>query len=376
MPGAKPDEPPGPSLGPLVDHHCHGLVLDDLDRSGFEALMNEGVGSSPLGTTVFDSMLGVAIRRWCAPVLDLEPHASPDDYLARRRDLGAVESSRRLLAASDITDFLVDTGLTSHGVCAPDELASLVDGTAHEVVRLERLAEEVLAEDVSDRDFADTMEERLRGSGAVAAKSIAAYRVGLELPPAGPSGAEVQQAVGQVRAAGDTRLAHPLVSGWLAWTALRIGMPLQVHVGYGDRDLDLRSADPRLLTGFLRASEPLAVPVLLLHNYPEHRAAAYLAQVFDHVFVDVGLATHNTGALSRRLLEETLELVPFGKLLFSTDGYALAELFHLGSLLFRRSWSAVMGALVAEGELASTDVEWIGRLVARENARRVYGLER
>jgi len=37
------------------------------------------------------------------------------------------------------------------------------------------------------------------------------------------------------------------------------------------------------------------VPILLLHNYPFHREAAYLAQVFEHVFVDVGLATHNAG---------------------------------------------------------------------------------
>jgi hypothetical protein len=27
-------------IGPLVDHHCHGLVTDDLNRAGFEALMN------------------------------------------------------------------------------------------------------------------------------------------------------------------------------------------------------------------------------------------------------------------------------------------------------------------------------------------------
>ena len=58
-------------LGPLVDHHCHGLVLDDLDRASFEALMNEAAAPSPLGTTFFDSMLGLAIRRWCAPVLGL-----------------------------------------------------------------------------------------------------------------------------------------------------------------------------------------------------------------------------------------------------------------------------------------------------------------
>jgi predicted TIM-barrel fold metal-dependent hydrolase len=103
---------------------------------------------------------------------------------------------------------------------------------------------------------------------------------------------------------------------------------------YGDADIDLLRADPLLLTPFLRATEQRGVPVLLLHGYPFHRQAAYLAQVYSHVFIDIGLAVHNTGALSRTLIRETLELAPFGKLLFSTDAYGLAELFHLGAALF------------------------------------------
>ena len=30
------------------------------------------------GTTRFDSQLGIAVRRWCGPVLGLSPDASPD----------------------------------------------------------------------------------------------------------------------------------------------------------------------------------------------------------------------------------------------------------------------------------------------------------
>ena len=122
-----------------------------------------------------------------------------------------------------------------------------------------------------------------------------------------------------------------MINSWLAWTAITIGMPLQIHVGYGDADIDLRRADPLRLTPFLRATEKLEVPVLLLHNYPFHRNAAYLAQVYSHVFVDVGLAVHNTGALSQALIRETLETVPFGKLLFSSDAYGLAEFYYLGA---------------------------------------------
>jgi predicted TIM-barrel fold metal-dependent hydrolase len=363
-------------IGPLVDHHCHGLVTEDLDRDGFEALMNEADAPSPMGTTLFDSMLGLAVRRWCAPVLDLEPHAPAEEYLRRRRELGADEVNRRFLAEAGISTFLVDTGLNADRLTTPDELAAAGGGAAHEIVRLEAVGQEVLAAGTPAHGFADAVEQRLRASGAVGAKSIAAYRVGLSLPAQRPSGDELVAALSDVRpdTSGGYRIAQPVVNAWLAWTAVELGMPLQFHVGYGDNDVDLAECDPLRLTGFLRATQERGAPVLLLHNYPFHRNAAYLAQVFDHVFMDLGLATHNTGALSQSLLRETLEMVPFGKLVFSSDAYGLAELYHLGALLFRRGLSAVLGGLVEEGEMTSADAAHVVQLVARGNAHRAYRL--
>jgi uncharacterized protein len=73
-------------------------------------------------------------------------------------------------------------------------------------------------------------------------------------------------------------------------------------------------------------------------------------------------------------VRETLELVPFGKLLFSSDAYGLAELYFLGAGLFRRGLSTVLGGLVEDGEMTPADADHVGRLVARENARRAYRL--
>jgi uncharacterized protein len=359
-------------LRDLVDHHCHGILTADLDRTSFEGLMNEAVAASPLATTLFDSTLGWAIRRHCAPVLDLEPLVPADVYLARRVELGGLEVSRRLMAAAGIGTLLVDTGLGPDDLTPMAELADLAGGTAREIVRLERLGEEVLASD--GRDFAGEVEDRLRrarANGAVGAKSIAAYRVGLDLPATKPSADELRRALAGVDA---TRLADRTVSGWLAHTAVELGLPLQFHVGYGDADLDLLACDPLRLTAFLRTTEERGVPVLLLHNWPYHRHAAYLAQVFDHVFADLGLATHNSGALATGVLRETLELVPFGKLLFSSDAYGLAELYLLGAVLFRRSLETVLGELVDAGEATTDDAAYVAGLVARENARRAYAL--
>jgi uncharacterized protein len=362
--------------GSLVDHHCHGLVRDDLDRVQFESLMNEAPGRSPLGTTQFDSMLGLAVRRWCAPVLDLEPHASADDYVARRRELGSAEVNSRFVTKSGVGTFLVDTGLEPDRLTTPGELAVLASGSAHEVIRLEKVAEDVLAAGTSLRGVEESIVRTLLSSGAVGAKSIAAYRVGLQLPPEKPASSALLNALHDVKPNGDGqyRIADPVISGWLAWTAIDLGMPLQFHVGYGDNDLDLLACDPLRLTDFLRATLERRVPVLLLHNYPFHRNAAYLAQVFDHVFIDVGLATHNTGALSRQLIAEALELVPFGKLLFSTDAYGLAEYYYLGALLFRRGLGEVLGRLVGDGEMSEPDARHLAALVGGDNARRVYAI--
>ena len=65
----------------LVDHHVHGTFSEPGDRSAFAAALNEASGSPSAG---FDLPVGVAVRRWCAPVLGLEPHASADDYWAAR----------------------------------------------------------------------------------------------------------------------------------------------------------------------------------------------------------------------------------------------------------------------------------------------------
>jgi len=112
----------------------------------------------------------------------------------------------------------------------------------------------------------------------------------------------------------------------------------------------------------------------LLHNYPFHRHASYLAQVFDHVFIDLSLTVHNTGALSRRVIEETLELVPFGKLLYASDACGLSELFYLGSLLFRRGLSGCLNQLIGSGDMGLEDAQRLALQVGSGNARRVYDL--
>jgi predicted TIM-barrel fold metal-dependent hydrolase len=357
---------------PLTDHHCHGVVRRDLDRADFATLLTEAGHVTPLGGDRFDSQIGFALRRWCAPVLDLPPHAEPAAYLARRAELGWAEATRRFLAAARLGALYVDTGYVPEPLLSPAELAGLAGASARHVVRLEQIAEQAAADEVTAEGFADEVRTRLAASDAVAAKSIAAYRHGLELSGERPSDAEVARAAGRWLAAGGTRLADETLHRFLIWAAADRGLPIQVHAGHGDADLDLRRADPLLLTPLLRALQSRGVAVLLLHNYPYHRAAGQLAQVFPHVFVDVGLALHNVGQRAGAVLAETLELAPFGKVLYSSDAFGLPELYHLAAVLFRRALAGFLSGGVADGAWTVRDAERVARLLAGENADRVY----
>lgn len=362
----------------LVDHHCHGVSRSEPDRTAFEEMLTEAGRLSPFGTSLFDSLIGHAVRRWCPPVLDLPAHTSAQDYLERRGELGATEVNRRFLRATGTARFLLDTGIPGAWT-TPGELGALAGGRTHEVVRLESVAEEVVRAGTGAAEFSDRVDALLaeRTREAVGLKSIAAYRVGLELPGARPTPREVRAAAGQwLSEAGPApRLADEVLHRFLVWRGVDLGLPIQFHAGYGDPDLDLHRCDPSLLTDLLRATRASGVPILLLHNYPYHRRAAYLAQVFEHVFVDVGLATHNAGSRAPALIAETLEVAPFGKVLFSTDAFGLAELYHLGTLLFRRGLGEFLRTGLDSGDWTRADAARTARLIGHDNARRVYGLD-
>lgn len=363
----------------MIDHHCHGVVRGDLDRAGFEELLTEADTVSPLGTSLFDSMIGLSVRRWCAPVLDLDAHASPEDYLARRAELGAAEVNRRFLAASGTTCLLVDGGFRPESLTSNDELAALTGGPVHEIVRLESLAESVVRDGVSAADFAERCATALADhEWAVGCKSIAAYRVGLRLSGTRPTDADVRAAAGrwlsEVARTGQVRLADETLHRFLIWLAIDARLPVQFHVGYGDADLDLGECDPVRLTDLLRATRAIGVPIMLLHNYPYHRQAAYLAQVFPHVFVDAGLATHNAGRRGGAILAELLEVAPFGKVLYSSDAFGLAEHYYLGAVGFRNGLSAFLDAGIADGSWTPADAERVTDLIGQRNARRAYRL--
>lgn len=358
---------------PLIDHHAHGCWLTSPDRVKFANGLNEA-NIEPLADfdSAFDTQLGFAVRAHCAPVLGLSSrHDDEDAYWRRRREYAETELARLFLSSANVSDWLVDTGFAS-GVADLDALADLLVGRVHDIVRLESVAEDAIKEsDDYATAFARVLHERART--AIATKSILAYRGGFDGELSAPEPAEVAEAAARWRDSGDGRLTDRVLLRFGLHQALRLGKPLQFHVGFGDRDCDLHTTNPLYLLDFLRNSGD--TPIMLLHCYPYEREAGYLAQAFNNVYLDGGLAINYLGARSAGFIGRLLEMAPFRKILYSSDGFGPAELHYLGARLWRSGIRDTLQAFVDAEEWSERDAIRVVDLIARENARRVYALD-
>jgi predicted TIM-barrel fold metal-dependent hydrolase len=355
----------------LIDQHVHGCWLSAGDRSRFENALNEA-NTEPLAgfDSGFDSQLGFAVRAHCAPLLGLPKHTASQDYWERRSQHGESELARLFLSSAGVSDWLMDTGVGGD-VAGVSELETLSGGRAREVVRLEEVAEQAAQ---ASGDYATAFDEILhrRVATAVGTKSILAYRGGFDGELSEPSAAEVTRAAGRWRDQGGVRLRDRVLLRFGLHRGLRLGLPLQLHVGFGDRDCDLHKANPLLLLDFLRQSQD--TPIVLLHCYPYEREAGYLAQAFNNVYLDGGLSINYLGARGPAFIARLLEMAPFGKILYSSDGFGPAELHFLGARLWRNGIHRVLRGFVDAGDWSETDALRVVDLIAHDNAARVYRL--
>ncbi|MCD2441438.1 amidohydrolase [Agromyces sp. SYSU K20354] len=381
---------------PLVDHHAHSLLRPPLTEGDLLDALTQAEHATDRAA-VFDSQLGFALRRHCAPALGLAAFADGAEYLAARERLGFDEATRRLLQASGIRTYLIDDGHAPERLMPDAEFERVAGAGAgartHRIVRLEALAESVMTHAVSGMDFIERLSTALEhaAASAVGFKTIAAYRGGLALPATKPTTSELTDAAtawfaasaspGTATAAGrgagdpgaSARLTDRVIIAHLAWWAMERGAVLQMHVGFGDPDLRLDRADPFLLQPFIAATQHTGGRLALLHCYPYVREAGMLAHLYPHVYLDAGLALAQVGANADTLVRETLDLAPFSKVLFSTDAWGVPERVLLGARTWRDATAGVLAAYVADRGWPVDEAIRVAELIAWRNAEALYG---
>ena len=378
-------EPAGPASDflaelPLVDHHVHGVIREDPSLEGFTQMITESDRTPTSLNEAMNTQVGFATRRWVAPLLDLEPSVGSQEYFDRRLALGADEVNRRLLRASGIGHYFIETGLKGTDIHGLAGMAQLSGAKVDEIIRIESVAEQVALSGVTAEGFSSNFFSALatQSQNAIGLKSIVAYRIGLDFEAAPPSAYEVEVAAGkwfqEIAHSGKSRVSDPILLRHLIFSAAQLNKPMQFHIGFGDPDLNLHRCDPLLLTDLIRDFESRRIPVMLLHTYPYQRNAGYLAQMFRNVYLDVGLAVNYTGARSNAIIAESLELAPFHKILFSSDAWGLPELTYLGAMLFRRGLGELLDSFVSRGDWSKEDAMSVAQQIGRDNALNAYGL--
>lgn len=366
----------------LVDHHVHGVIRENPTLESFTHMITESDRTPTSLAEAMNTQVGFATRRWVAPLLDLEPSVGAAEYFERRIELGAEEVNRRLLRESGIGHYFIETGLLGTEIHDPAGMASLSGVKVDQIIRIETVAERVARSGVSAADFATSFISTLtaESQSAIGLKSVVAYRIGLDFDPSPPSLREVEVAAGrwfgEIAATGKARVSDPILLRHLIFAAASLNKPLQFHIGFGDPDLYLHRCDPLLMTDLIREFESRKIPVMLLHTYPYHRNAGYLAQMFRNVYMDVGLAINYTGARSNAVIAESLELAPFHKILFSSDAWGLPELTYLGAILFKRGLGELLDSFIARGDWSIGDAISVAQQIGHDNALSAYGINK
>ncbi len=276
----------------------------------------------------------------------------------------AADYPRNLIAAANIDAVLLDDGYPRTGAYSVAECAALGGFRAHRVLRLERVAEDLLERCDSLASLEQDLLAELDRGGFVAIKSIVAYRSGLAIEPPNASLAAIGVKPG--------RLVYKPLLDYLLHVAARWTrehqVPLHLHTGFGDRDLDMRLANPLHLRPLLEAGVVGESPLVLLHtSYPYVREAAYLAHVYPNLYVDLSEASPLlVGPALTRVLEELLGLAPGTRLLYGSDAWGIPDWLLLAA---RATRSALASAL---SWLPDQEQQWAAQRILHDNAAELY----
>jgi hypothetical protein len=310
--------------------------------------------------------------------------ATTDGVLAARGHVAPDALASRLLRDANVTTLLIDHGFQTDDTWPPAQLAARIPCQIRPVLRLETLAQALILQHDTFDDAVDAFVATVDGArdaGYVALKSIVAYRTGLALRPT--SRADAVAAFGgvkeQARREGRLRLATKPLNDYVVLLALQIAarqaLPVQLHTGFGDADLDLREANPLHLRPLLESADYRPVPFVLLHaSYPYVRELGYLAAMYANVYADVGLAVPHVAGEIPTVIRQLLGLTPSSKIVYSSDASQIPELFWLAARWARRGLGLVLDELLALGAVDGDEAHTMARQILGGNAAAVYGI--
>ncbi len=367
---------------PLIDGHCHSIIASFQESSveSFLRIFTEAADDRlfthhvPHTLTYRRALRDIAQFLGCTPntASVIEARRQRPDYLAA------------LCRDADVRGLLVDGGYPA-GTLSLSQLQIGCGCRVGEVLRIETLEEDLLVTAPDFQSFEAQFREALRAAkqrGAVALKSIVAYRSGLAVQavPASEARQTFHRLKTLVEQQGRLRLAaKPLLDycvGIALEEARRLELPVQFHSGFGDPDIDLLTANPALLRPVLADSRYAGVPIVLLHmGYPYVRESAFLTSIYPDVYVDLSLALPLLRPVLPHLLQELLALAPSTKILYGSDAHSQPEMFWLGAQYARWALGNILADWLKDDTVEEHEAWEIAERICFRNALGLYRLD-
>jgi hypothetical protein len=365
---------------PIADHHAHPFLRPAAanDPARFRRWFTESTDPRVHEQYVTDTLVLRTAVRWLAELLGCD--ATLEAVVAARAVQPEEAWAARLFRDAKIDLLLCDYGYGGDDVYDHAAMQRLVPCRVEPILRLERLAEQLI---VQSDSFSQTVDAyvaaagRARADGYVALKSIIAYRSGLQIEAVfrDEAAADWEILKERARSAGRVRLDRKALCDYLVSLALaeadRQELPIQFHTGFGDADADLRVANPLHLRGVIERYPRL--PLVLLHaGWPFYRELTHLAAIYPNVWLDLSLAIPFATTGIPAMLRDVLGMAPFSKVMFATDAFTMPEIYWIAAKWGRWGLGRVLDEFVADGFLLPAEAEEAAQAILHRNAQRLY----
>lgn len=307
--------------------------------------------------------------------------------------LDAVVEARNAAVASDgyteyVRKLYADAGLEAvvfdFGVPLPQldvaEVSAQLPITVAPIFRIEPLIAELLKTDYGwaefKRTYDDTIDRALTQEGFLGLKSIIAYRTGLDVSPLSRNEDQGFKALDAIRrglGGGSMKMLRDYLLCRAMEHCMEHDVPMQIHTGMGDFEVNLVLCRPAYLMDLLRFPTFRSCNVILVHGgYPYSREAGYMANVLPRVYCDVSEGIPFAAHGARSIFSEILEMTPVSKVVYGSDGYTVPEIIYTSAKLGKQALGQVLDGLVDDGFIGKGDVEEIAGMILAGTANRLY----
>jgi len=226
--------------------------------------------------------------------------------------------------------------------------------------------------------------ERHKAGGAVAEKLETAYLRWLDFGPASETDAArvyAQYVKGGVPPAAEYKLLQDYLFAHVAREAGRLRLAVHIHVANGGgANYDQRGSNPLLLTWAFNELSLRNTAFVIVHGgYPAYRDTAGLLSK-PNVYADFSALSYFEPPRGQAdLLRPWLSQWP-EKVLFGTDASpntaetGWEETGWIASHTAREALAIALTGMIQDGEITRAQASQIGRMVLRDNAKKLYGL--